>query len=127
MRPFKLIKQIAQLQKQIAQLQKKIADLELSLSSQRSINRRLMTENSRLTQEITGIGNSIYLSIPTFKANYANPCSNIIRANCDITWESVSMSAKAKLFDDLYEQGYIKRVQNEDSGVQTLYCMRVVK
>ena len=120
MRPFKLIKQIAQ-------LQKKIADLELSLSSQRSINRQLMTENNRLTREITNIGNPIYLSIPTFKADYANPYSNIIRANCDITWKSVSMSAKAKLFDDLYEQGYIKRVQNEDSDVQTLYYMRIVK
>ena len=120
MRPFKLIKQIAQ-------LQRKIADLELSLSSQQSINRQLMTENSRLAQEITGIGNSVYLSIPTFKAGYANPYNNIIRANCDINWKSVSMSAKAKFFDDLYEQGYIKRVQNEDSDVQTLYYMRVVK
>ena len=120
MRPFKLIKQITQ-------LQKKIADLEQSLSSQLSINRRLMRENSRLAQEITGIGNTIYLSIPTFKADYANPYSNIIRANCDSTWKSIEMSVKAKLFDDLYEQGYIKRVQNEDSDVQTLYYMRIVK
>ena len=120
MRWFKLIKQIAQ-------LQKKIADLELSLGSQRSINRQLMTENSRLAQEITGIGNSIYLSIPTFNSVYGKPYSNLIRANCDITWKSIAMSAKAKLFDDLYGQGYIKRIQNEDSDVQTLYCMRVVK
>ena len=97
MRPFKLFKQIAQ-------LQKKIADLEQSLSSQLSINRRLMRENSRLAQEITGIGNSIYLSIPTFKADYANPCSNIIRSNCDSTWESIPMSAKAKLFYYLYNR-----------------------
>ena len=120
MRWFKLIKQIAQ-------LHKKIADLEQSLSSQRSINIQLMTENSRLTQEITDIGNPIYLSVPTFKSVYGNTYSNIIRANCDITWKSVSMSVKAKLFDDLYEQGYIKRVQNKGSDVQTLYCMRVLK
>ena len=120
MRYFKFIKQIAQ-------LQKKIADLELSLGSQRSINRQLLAENNRLAQEITDLGNPIYLSVPTFKSVYGNPYSNIIRANCDITWKSIAMSAKAKLFDDLYEQGYIKRVQNEDSDVQTLYSMRVIK
>lgn len=120
MRYFKFIKQIAQ-------LQKKIADLELSLSSQRSINRQLITENSRLAQEITDIGNLIYLSVPTFRADCANPYNSIIRANCDITRKSIEMSAKAKLFDDLYEQGYIKRVQNDGSAVRTLYCMKVIK
>lgn len=120
MRYFKFIKQIAQ-------LQKKIADLELSLGGQRSINRQLITENSRLAQEITDIGNPIYLSVPTFKADCANPYNNIIRANCDITWKSIEMSAKAKFFDDLYEQGYIKRVQNDGSTTRTLYCMKVIK
>lgn len=127
MRCFKLIVQIAQLQKKIAQLQKKIADLELSLNSQRSINSRLITENNRLIQEIASIGNPIYLSVPTFKAGYPNPYSNVIRANCDATWKDIEMSAKAKFFDDLYEQGYIKRIQNKDNDVQILYCMRVVK
>lgn len=113
MRCFKLIEQIAQ-------LQKKIADLELSLNSQRSIN-------SRLIQEIASIGNPIYLSVPTFEADYPKPYSNVIRANCDDTWKDLELSAKAKFFDDLYEQGYIKRIQNKGPDVQTLYCMRVVK
>lgn len=120
MRWFKLIEQIAQ-------LQKKITDLELSLNSQRSINSRLITENNRLIQEIASIGNPIYLSVSTFEADYPEPYSNVIRANCDDTWKDIEMSAKAKFFDDLYEQGYIKRVQNKDHDVQTLYCMRVVK
>ena len=127
MRCFKLIEQIAQ-------LQKKIADLELSLKSQRSINSRLITENnwliienSRLIQEIASIGNPIYLSVPTFEADYPEPYSNVIRANCDDTLKDIEMSAKAKFFDDLYEQGYIKRVQNKRHDVQTLYCMKVVK
>ena len=120
MRCFKLIEQIAQ-------LQKKIADLELSLNSQRSINSRLITENHRLIQEIASIGNPIYLSVPTFEADYPKPYSNVIRANCDGTWKDIELSAKAKFFDDLYEQGYIKRIQNKDLDVQTLYCMRVVK
>ena len=50
-----------------------------------------------------------------------------ISANCDITWKSIEMSAKMKFLDDLYEQGYIKRVQNDDFAVQTLYCMKVIK
>lgn len=120
MRYFKLIEQIAQ-------LQKKIADLELSLDSQQSIISRLITENNRLIQEIASIGNPIYLSVPTFKADSPEPYSNVIRANCDDTWKDIEMSAKGKFFDDLYEQGYIKRVQNKDHDVQTLYCMRVVK
>ena len=120
MRCFKLIEQIAQ-------LKKKIADLELSLGSQRSINSRLITENNRLIQEIASIGNPIYLSVSTFEANYPEPHSNVIRANRDNTWKDIKMSAKAKFFDDLYEQGYIKRVQNKDNDVLTLYCMRVVK
>lgn len=120
MRCFKLIEQIAQ-------LLKKIADLEVSLSSQRSINSRLITENHRLIQEIASIGNPIYLSVPTFKADYPKPYSNVIRANCDDTWKDIELSAKAKFFDDLYEQGYIKRIQNKDLDVQILYCMRVVK
>ena len=115
MRCFKLIEQIAQ-------LKKKIADLELSLGSQRSINSRLITENNRLIQEIASIGNPIYLSVSTFEADYP-----VIRTNRDDTWKDIEMSAKAKFFDDLYEQGYIKRVQNKDNDVQTLYCMRVVK
>ena len=120
MRYFKFIKQIAQ-------LQKKIADLELSLGSQRSINCQLLAENKRLAQEITDLGNPIYLSVPAFRADYGIPYNNIIRANCDITWKSIEMSLKAKLFDDLYEQGYIKRVNNKSSAVQTLYYMRVIK
>lgn len=120
MRCFKLIEQIAQ-------LKKKIADLELSLGNQRSINSLLITENNRLIQEIESIGNPIYLSVPTFEADYPEPYSNVIRANCDVTWKDIEMSAKAKFFDDLYKQGYIKRVQNKDNDVQTLYCMRVVK
>lgn len=120
MRYFKLIKQIAQLQKEIA-------NLEISLSRLQSINRQLSLENSRLTQEITYIGNLIYLPVPAFKADYANSYNNIIRANCDIDWKSIEMSAKAKFFDDLYEQGYIKRVHNKGSYAQTLYCMRVIK
>ena len=120
MRWFKLIKHIAQ-------LQKKIADLELSLNNQRSINSCLITENNRLIQENASIVNPIYLSVSDFKADYPEPYSNVIRANCDDTWKDIEMSAKAKFFDDLYEQGYIKRVQNKDNDVQTLYCMRVVK
>lgn len=120
MRCFKRIEQAAQ-------LQKKIADLELSLNSQRSINSRLITENNRLIQKIASIGNLIYLSVSSFKADYPEPYSNAIRANCDDTWKDIEMSAKAKFFDDLYEQGYIKRVQNKDHDVQTSYCMRVVK
>lgn len=120
MRCFKLIEQIAQ-------LQKKIADLELSLNSQRSINSRLITENNRLIQEIASIGNPIYLSVSTFEADHPEPYSNVIRTNCDDTLKDIEMSAKAKFFDDLYEQGYIKRVQNKRHDVQTLYCMKVVK
>ena len=112
---------------QITQLQKKIADLELSLNNQRSINSRLIKENSRLIQEIASIGNPIYLSVSTFEANHPEPYSNVIRANCDDTLKDIEMSAKAKFFDDLYEQGYIKRVQNKCHDVQTLYCMKVVK
>ena len=113
--------------KQISYLQGKIADLELSLRSQRRINRQLETENSRLAQEITDLGNLIYLSVPTFESDYANPYNNIIRVNCNVDWKSIEMSSKAKLFDDLYEQGYIKKVHNKNSAVQTLYCMRVIK
>lgn len=120
-------KEAKKYKEQIAQLKQKIADLELSLNSQRSINSRLITENHRLIQEIASIGNPVYLSVPTFKADFPKPYSNVIRANCDDTWKDIEMSAKCKFLDDLYEQGYIKRVQNKDYDVQTLYCMKAVK
>lgn len=111
----------------VRELKNKVLDLELSLNSQRSINSRLITENNKLIQEIASIGNPIYLSITTFEADYPEPYSNVIRANCDDTWKDIEMSVKAKFLDDLYEQGYIKRVQNKDHDIQTLYYMRAVK
>lgn len=102
MRIFNLIKQIAQ-------LKKLVHELEVSLESQRSINSNLIRTNSELIQKMATIGNPIYLTV----------AKNTLELNL------TEISAKAKIFDDLVNQGYIKLVS--DKGSQYLFCLTAIK